>query len=134
MRGIRKEYLWAVALSQDTWHLFPSMQCSHFALTFFFLYRMINFKAVLLFSAVLKCCSTLQLCVKERESETFNLYVFESQYLLFGGRNVAATINRVYSNMLLHCFNTEKLCKLNKGTKTPQNFVLNAICMQKFSQ
>lgn len=48
MRGIRKEYLWAVTLSQDTWHLFPSMQCSHFALSlerFFFSYSSSHNKA-----------------------------------------------------------------------------------------
>lgn len=68
MRGIRKEYLWAVALSQDTWHLFPCMQCSHFALSlesfFFFFYGMINFKGVLLFCSAEVLLYPTAVCVK----------------------------------------------------------------------
>jgi len=97
---------------------------------FFFSYGMINFEEVLLF-----CCAEVLLyptavCLKVRHLSFKYLKVFISE----GRINFAPTINRAYFlTCYLHCFSTDEICELDKGTNTFQNFKLKAICMKQLA-
>lgn len=140
MRGIRKEYLWAVALSQDTWQLYPSMQCFDFALSmesFFFFDCMMNFKGELLFCSAKVLLYPPVMCVCMFVKARHLTFMYNSKVSVFSSEGGIQFHNSLLVGFIqtncLHCFSSEKLYKLDKGANMPQNLVLNAICIQ-FSQ
>lgn len=82
---------------------------------------MMNFKVVLLF-AVVKCCSTLQLCGCACVKARHLTFMYNSKVSVFNSQGGIQFHNSLVGFMWtygLHCFFTKELCRLDKGTNIP---------------